>query len=384
MILSKFENTPNEKICFHPWSLIPLDFFNNRNLKLLIAYGSLGKFFHLEEFSVALQKQNIEVKLVKDTDYSKGFPSKKIKDWFCGNKKFKQLIRDFKPNAIFVDRQTHFALHSIKSDIPTFILLRGHYWQEHFWGMKTLGGNPITRTAIWFKHRITEKCFANATAILPICRYLEDVVKEHYPKQNTGVFLEGIDSSRWYHTEKTELRHPCVGLVQDANWWGKTKELLVLQKVLEKMPEVTFYWIGNGQYRQKITEKLEKFKNFKWLGRLQYPDEVRAFLESIDVYALITGMDLAPLTLKEAQLMEKPVIATDVGGNKEMMVDKKTGFLVKQGNYDDIIEKLSELLENKQLASEMGKTGAQFIKEQFNWDLVAKNFLKIIRPYVKE
>ena len=103
-----------EKICFHPWSLIPLDFFNNRNLKLLIAYGSLGKFFHLEEFSVALQKQNIEVKLVKDTDYSKGFPSKKIKDWFGGNKKFKQLIRDFKPNAIFVDRQTHFALHSIK------------------------------------------------------------------------------------------------------------------------------------------------------------------------------------------------------------------------------------------------------------------------------
>jgi len=373
-----------EKICFHPWSLIPLDFFNNRNLKLLIAYGSLGKFFHLEEFSVALQKQNIEVKLVKDTDYSKGFPSKKIKDWFGGNKKFKQLIRDFKPNAIFVDRQTHFALHSIKSDIPTFILLRGHYWQEYFWGMKTLGGNLITRTAIWFRHRITEKCFANATAILPICRYLEDVVKEHYPKQNTGVFLEGINSSRWYHTEKIELRHPCVGLVQDANWWGKTKELLVLQKVLEKMPEVTFYWVGNGQYRQKITEKLEKFKNFKWLGRLQYPDEIRAFLESIDVYALITGMDLAPLTLKEAQLMEKPVIATDVGGNKEMMVDKKTGFLVKQGSYDDIIKKLSELLENKQLASEMGETGAQFIKEQFNWDLVAKNFLKIIRPYVKE
>ena len=373
-----------EKICFHPWSLIPLDFFNNRNLKLLIAYGSLGKFFHLEEFSVALQKQNIEVKLVKDTDYSKGFPSKKIKDWFGGNKKFKQLIRDFKPNAIFVDRQTHFALHSIKSDIPTFILLRGHYWQEYFWGMKTLGGNLITRTAIWFRHRITEKCFANATAILPICRYLEDVVKEHYPKQNTGVFLEGINSSRWYHTEKIELRHPCVGLVQDANWWGKTKELLVLQKVLEKMPDVTFYWVGNGQYRQKITEKLEKFKNFKWLGRLQYPDEIRAFLESIDVYALITGMDLAPLTLKEAQLMEKPVIATDVGGNKEMMVDKKTGFLVKQGSYDDIIKKLSELLENKQLASEMGETGAQFIKEQFNWDLVAKNFLKIIRPYVKE
>ena len=98
---------------------------------------------------------------------------------------------------------------------------------------------------------------------------------------------------------------------------------------------------------KKIIDKLEKFDNFKWLGRLEYPDNIRKFLETIDVYALITGMDLAPLTLKEAQLMEKPVIATNVGGNKEMMIDTKTGFLVKEGNADDIIQKLLKLLENK-------------------------------------
>ena len=163
---------------------------------------------------------------------------------------------------------------------------------------------------------------------------------ERYPNQNTGVFIEGINSTRWYHTEKMELQHPCVGLVQDANWWGKTKELLILEQVLEKMPNVFFYWAGDGQYRKKITDKLEKFDNFKWLGRLEYPDNVRKFLETIDVYALITGMDLAPLTLKEAQLMEKPVIATDVGGDKEMMVDKKTGFLVKEGDANDVNKKI--------------------------------------------
>ena len=384
LMLSKFGYRHLEKVCLHPWSLIQLDLLNNRNLKLLIAYGSWGKFFHLEEFSKALQKQNVEVKLVKDTDYSKGFPSKKIKDWFHGDKKFKEMIRDFKPDAIFVDRQAHFALHSIKSGIPTFILLRGHYWQEHFWGVKTLGGNLVTRLVIWYRHRIAEECFANATAILPIVRYLEDVVKEHYPKQNTGVFFEGINSSKWFHTHKMELQHPCVGLVQDANWWGKTKELLVLQEVLKKMPNVHFYWVGDGQYSQKIIEKLENFDNFKWLGRLQYPDKVREFLESIDVYALITGMDLSPLTLKEAQLMEKPVIATDVGGTKEIMVDKKTGFLVREGSSEDIIEKISQLLENKQMATEMGKEGSKFIQEKFNWERVTKIFLEIIKPYVKK
>ena len=352
-------------------------------MKLLIAYGSLGKLFHLEEFSHALEKQNVQVKLVKDTDFSRGFPSKKISDWFNGDKKFKELIREFKPDGIFADRQSHFALHAIKSEVPTFILLRGHYWQEYFWGMKTLGNNFKNRVAIWFRNKIAEEVFERATAILPICKYLEDVVKERYPKQNTGVFLEGINSALWYHTEKMKLQHPCIGLVQDANWWGKTKELLVLEQVLEKMPNVFFYWVGDGPYRKKITDKLEKFDNFKWLGRLDYPDNIRKFLETIDVYALITGMDLAPLTLKEAQLMEKPVIATHVGGDKEMMVDKKTGFLVKEGDANDIIKKLSRILENKQMATEMGKEGVEFIKKQFNWDRVAKNFLEIIKPYVK-
>ena len=351
-------------------------------MKLLIAYGSLGKLFHLKEFSDALEKQNIQVKLIKDTDYSRGFPSKRISDWFNGDKRFKELIKEFKPDAIFTDRQTHFALHSINSKIPTFILLRGHYWQEYFWAMKTLGNNLKTRSTIWFRNRISEQVFKNATAVLPICRYLDDVVKKRYPNQNTGVFLEGIDSEHWFQTEKMELKHPCVGLVQDANWWGKTKELLILEKVLEKMPDVNFYWVGDGQYRQRITDKLEKFENFKWLGRLEYPEKIRKFLETIDVYALITGMDLAPLTLKEAQLMGKPVVATDVGGDREMMVDGKAGFLFKEGNSKDIIEKISKILENELMAKEMGKEGTKFIKEQFNWELVAKKFLQVIRPYV--
>ena len=353
-------------------------------MKLLIAYGSLGKYFHLKEFADELERQDVEVKLVHDIEYSKGFPSKKISDWFNGDKKFQYLIKEFKPDAIFTDRQGHFALHSIKSSIPTFVLLRGHYWEEYFWGMKTLGKNLKTRLAIWSRNRISEKVFSEATAILPICKYLEDVVKEKYPDQNTGVFLEGIDSSKWHHTEKMKLVSPNVGLVQDANWWGKTKELLVLEKVLEKMPNVHFYWVGDGQYREKITTKLERYENFKWLGRLEYPGEIRKFLEAIDIYALITGMDLAPLTLKEAQLMEKPVIATDVGGDGEMMIDKKTGFLVKEGNAEEIIQRLSELLKDTEFATKMGKEGAKFVKQEFNWEKVTRNFLDIVKPHVNQ
>ena len=80
--------------------------------------------------------------------------------------------------------------------------------------------------------------------------------------------------------------------------------------------------------------------------------------------------------------MKKPVIATDVGGNKEMMVDNKTGFLVKEGSAEDIIEKISELIGNNQLSIEMGNSGLKFIQEEYNWEIVAQRFLKTIKKFI--
>ena len=59
-------------------------------MKLLIGASS-SKIFHLKEFADALEKLDVQVKLVKDTDYSKGFPSKKVSEWFNGDQKFKEL-----------------------------------------------------------------------------------------------------------------------------------------------------------------------------------------------------------------------------------------------------------------------------------------------------
>ena len=348
---------------------------NDIKLKLLIAHGSLGKFFHLKEFSEALEKLGVETMLVKDSDFSTGFPSKRPQEWFGMNKKFINLINEFDPDAVFIDRQSHFGIDTIKSKIPLFILLRGHYWSEIEWAKKTLHKGPVIKTVLWFRNKIAEECFKNATAILPICKYLEDIVKDHHPNQKTFPFLEGISAEKWYKVEGMNLKHPCVGLLQGADWWGKTKEMLILKKVMKDLPNVNFYWVGDGVYREKVISELEEYKNFSWLGHLEYPKKVREFLSEIDIYALVSGMDLAPLTLKEAQLMEKPVIATNAGGIPEMMEHGKTGFLVEEGNSNDLIDKISILLNNKELSIEMGKAGRQFVIKKFSWQVIAKRFL---------
>jgi len=338
----------------------------------------------MREFANSLEKLNIQCELVKDTDYSTGFPSKNPKNWFFGNKKFEKLVDIIKPDAAFIDRQSHFGLSVLKAGIPLFVLLRGHYWSEVDFAKKTLYKRSLMLIVIWLRNRIAEKIFRESTVILPICKYLEGIVKLHHPNQTTAVFLEGINSSHWYHTQGMNLKHPCVGLLQDANWWGKTKEMLTLRKVLEAMPEVNFYWVGDGPFRDHIITELGKFSNFKWLGRLEYPNRVREYLSEIDVYALISGMDLAPLTLKEAQLMKKPVVATNVGGIPEMMQDKKTGFLVNEGDSQDLIDKLSVLISDRSMADKMGGEGLKFVKETFDWDIIARNFLKVLRSNIPE
>ena len=345
--------------------------------------GSVGKYYHLKDLGDALSRFDIECKLVRETDYVVGFPTKQLGKYFSSKKKFKKLINDFKPDAVLVDRQSSFGLEVINNEIPLFTILRGLHWSEIEFAKETIYTNFLMRKILDMRAEISEKVFSGATAILPICEYLIDKIKEHHPKQNTEVFVEGVDSTKWYKQKGMELKHPCVGLLQDANWWGKTKEMLTLEKVIEKMPDVNFYWAGDGQYKNKILSVLGKFDNFHSLGSLQYPDKVREYLSEIDVYALITGMDLAPLTLKEAQLMEKPVIVSNVGGNPEMMLDKKTGFLVEEGNDNELFEKISLLLNDEQLCLEQGSNGRNFIIKKFSMDESAKNFIRILNTYVK-
>lgn len=350
-------------------------------MKLLIG-GSPSKLFHLKEFARELNLLGTETKLVVDSEIYDGYPSRNIRSWFQNGSKFNALIESFEPNLILVDRQRHFGLAASRLKIPLLVHVRGDFWSEIKWARETLYKSFPKKIALNKWEKIANECFERSSAILPICKYLENRTKEYFPKKTTHVMYQGINLDNWYQKDGIKLKHPCVGLLQSATIWGKTQEMLTLKKVLKKLPNVNFYWAGDGPYRNEILDELNKFENFRWLGNLQYPDKVREFLSEIDIYALISGIDMSPLTLQEAQLMKKPVIATSVGGIPELMLDKITGYLVKKGNPDDIIEKISLLLNDKRLADEMGEKGRSFIEENFSWPKIAQDFLKFTTSFL--
>ena len=343
-------------------------------MKILIA-GAPDKYFHLKEFGEELKKQKIEYVLVNDSDYATGISKKNIRDFLNPKKKFNELIKKEKPDVIFADRRTNFGIYAIESKIPLCIHLRGDIWSEAKWENENL--SLVQKIAE--NHRINviwDKNFKGSSLILPICKHLEKIVKENFPNKKTAVMYQGIAPERWYPSKGMKLKHPCVGLLQGAVIWGKAQAMLILEKVLKEMPDVTFYWVGDGPYRDKILPILKKYDNFKWLGALEYPDKVRQYLTEIDVYALVSGIDMSPLTLQEAQLMRKPVVATKVGGIPELMKDNETGFLVEKGNAEELIEKLSLLINDKEKRENMGGAGRKFVEENFSWDRITKEFVK--------
>ena len=254
-------------------------------MRLLIG-GSPSKIFHLKDFQDALVKLGVKCKLVTDTDICNGFPSRKIFDWFQTQKKFDELISDFKPDVILVDRQRHFAKIALKYKIPLIIHLRGNIWKEIEWAKHTTYKSFPKKLALQIWEKISKETFQKSSLIVPICKHLDEITKENYP------------------------------------------------------------------------------------------DKVREYLTEIDVYALVSGIDMSPLTLQEAQLMKKPVVATNVGGIPELMKDNETGFLVEKGNSKEWIEKLSILMDDKEKRKKFGNNGRKFVEENFSWNRVAKEFLK--------
>ena len=348
-------------------------------MKRLLIGASSSKIFHLNEFAKELINLGIETKVVFDADFSDGFPSRKIKHWIKSKNTFKNLIKEFKPDIVLVDRQRHFALDTIKEKIPLIIHLRGNYWKEMITARETIYKSLPKKVALNAWEKIGEQCFRNAEIVVPICNHLNEITKQKIPNKKTFVMHQGIDPANWYEVKGMKLEHPCIGLLQGAVIWDKAKELLILENVLEKLPNVKFYWVGDGPFRKEIMIKLKKYKNFEWLGPLEYPNKVREYLSEIDIYALISGLDMSPLTLLEAQLMKKPVIATNVGGISELMLDKKTGFLIEKGNPKELIKKIEEFLNDPKKIEDMGIQGRKFVEDNFSWKIITQKFIENLK-----
>ncbi len=76
---------------------------------------------------------------------------------------------------------------------------------------------------------------------------------------------------------------------------------------------------------------------------------------------------VTPLKPLEAMAMGKALVASDVGGHRELITNHKTGLLFSAGNIEDLADKINLILNNKPLETTLQKQGNQWVKQHHAW-----------------
>ncbi len=84
-----------------------------------------------------------------------------------------------------------------------------------------------------------------------------------------------------------------------------------------------------------------------------------------------------PLTVIEAMLAGRPVVASDIGGVGELVVHGETGYLIKQGNLAEAVEVSWKLAENKELRLSMGEAGRRRALEHYSLKTMVEKYREL-------
>lgn len=143
--------------------------------------------------------------------------------------------------------------------------------------------------------------------------------------------------------------------------------------------------IGEGPEKPKL-EKIVSDYNLsqKVLFLDQQPfSKAMGFLKIFDISINPSYTEGIPTSVVEAAFYSKAIIATDVGGTREIISGNKDGFLIKPGDINSLIEKIDLLLSDPTLRKLLGKNAYQKVSGRFLWSHSTEQYLKIFQKLLQ-
>lgn len=237
---------------------------------------------------------------------------------------------------------------------------------------------------------LEKKTTKEADLIVTISKYSFEKLQTHYNVNPSKVRIvpNGVDIEKYKPAENSAILKCQFGLknVYTVLFVGNLiprKGLMFLvdaaMQVVKTYPKTQFVIVGEGSLKTWLINKLVAVKlldNFVFKSGLS-EEELSALYSCSDVFVLPSIQEGQGIVLLEASASEKPVVAFNIGGVNEVVVDAKTGLLVDCGNSSKLAEALMKLLGDSTLRQNMGLAGREFVKENFTWTLCAQKMLNI-------
>lgn len=149
-----------------------------------------------------------------------------------------------------------------------------------------------------------------------------------------------------------------------------------LSKYKEKFSDSVILLVGNGSQEEEV-KSLIKDLNLESLFILTgFQEKVNVFYPIIDVFFLPSLYEGLPMVLLEAMAFKKAIVSMNVGSISEI-INKDTGVLVDEKNYNKFINELIKIKNNERVVSSLGNNAFYYINNNFNIDLYVKKIVEL-------
>ncbi|MDE2028380.1 MAG: glycosyltransferase [Candidatus Omnitrophica bacterium] len=208
----------------------------------------------------------------------------------------------------------------------------------------------------------------------------EDKVSVIYNAIPEAEFNSGLDG-QLVNPLKKELGLDKARIVGIVGRLSPEKDHMTLLKAMKIIvadyKNVCLLVVGDGDQRSCLEQYCIQNRLSDKVRFLGFRKDIPIILRSLDIFALSSLTEGVPLTILEAMASGVPVVATNVGGNGEIIENNVTGLLVPAGDAGAFEKALRRLLEDRDLAGRLAKSAHERVSERYSLNTMIEKYMEV-------
>jgi glycosyltransferase involved in cell wall biosynthesis len=248
------------------------------------------------------------------------------------------------------------------------------------------GGSMFRQLRQWLLTKKTDRFIAITTAIA------QALLKTGIPPQKISSISNGIEApANDGHSYQAALKVELIGnsempVVLFVGRLVEEKGLEQLLTVWASMPcrdRAVLLIVGDGPLRKDLEAKARALQIFPSVLFFGHQLDVSRFYAVADLFVLPSKIEGMSNALLEAMTAGVPVVASDVGGNRDVIEHQQSGFLLDWGDVTECVTVLTSLLSDCDLRIRLGKAAKRRV-QNFTMEEVAKRYHRLYRALLTE
>ena len=236
----------------------------------------------------------------------------------------------------------------------------------------------------YYAYRLTDRLTDLTTTVSQLA--VEEAVRRHaVPADRIRLIPNGIHSEQFERDPVIrESTRTSLGL-DDAFTWlavGRLNDakrhmdmLEAVRLVREEAPGVRLLVAGDGRLRAAVEHQIARTDLHSNVSLLGHRDDVRALMQAADGFVMSSAWEGLPIVLLEASASSLPIVATDVGGSREVIEEAETGYLTPALRPELLAEAMLRVMESSPVERHaMGEKASQRVRERFDMERVADDW----------